>query len=62
MLNIFFSVVENVLIKDYFDYYLTYVKALRLKCKEQVKNDDISSEFSLLSYFIMRFEKLFWTE
>ena len=62
MLNIFFSVVENVLIKDYFDYYLTYVKALRLKCKEQVKNDDISSEFSLLNYFIMRFEKLFWTE
>ena len=62
MLNIFFSVVENVLIKDYFDYYLTYVKALRLKCKKQVKNDDISSEFSLLSYFIMRFEKLFWTE
>ncbi len=55
-------VVENLLIKEYFDHYLTYVIALRLLCKERVSSEDIKCAFSLLNYFVMRFEKLYGIE
>ena len=55
-------VVETVLAKEYLDHYLTYVIAIRLLTKEKVETDDILSAFSLLNYFVMRFEKVYGLE
>ena len=54
--------VEIFLTKEYFHHYLTYVIAMRLLTKEKVELEDISSAFILLSYFVMRFEKLYGLE
>jgi hypothetical protein len=55
-------VVEDLLPKEYFQHYLTYVVALRLLTKEKIELDDISCAFTLLNYFVMRFEKLYGLE
>ena len=51
--------VEIFLPTEHFHHYLTYVIAMRLLTKEKVELEDISSAFTLLSYFVMRFEKLY---
>ena len=50
-------VVEAFLPKEYFQHYLTYGIAMRILTKEKIEFDDISSVFTLLNYFVMRFEK-----
>ena len=45
--------------KEFLEHYLTYVIALRLLCKDKIEHEDVSCEFSLLNYFVMRFEKLY---
>jgi hypothetical protein len=57
-----FLVVEAFLLKEYFQHNLTYVIAMRILTKEKIEFDDISSAFTLLNYFVMRFEKLYGLE
>ncbi len=52
----------NILPKEYFDHYLTYVIGLRLLTKEKIDQEDIQCASTLLNYFVMRFEKLYGLE
>ena len=52
-----FLVVEAFLLKEYFQHNLTYVIAMRILTKEKIEFDDISSVFTLLNFFVIRFEK-----
>jgi hypothetical protein len=60
-------IVENMLPREYFEHYLTYMIALRLLTQEKIEEEDITDAFTLLNYFrqiifFMRFEKLYGLE
>ena len=55
-------IVDNILPLEYLQHYLTYMIALRLLTQEKIVEDDIKDAFTLLNYFVMRFEKLYGLE
>jgi hypothetical protein len=55
-------IVDNILPPEHLQHYLTYMIALRLLTKEKIVEDDIKDAFTLLNYFVMRFEKLYGLE
>ena len=48
--------------REYFEHYLTYIIAKRLLTEEKIEEEEITDAFTLLNYFVMRFEKLFGLE
>ena len=55
-------IVENMLPREYFEHYLTYIIAKRLLTEEKIEEEEITDAFTLLNYFVMRFEKLYGLE
>ena len=53
---------KDILPDEYFDHFLTYIIAIRLLTEQKIRETSIVHAFSLISFFCMRYQKLYGKE
>jgi transposase len=53
---------KEVLKKNYFEHWASYVTALRLLCQSKISKEDLNDAFILMDYFVRRFATLYGKE